>query len=97
MRIFKDSSLIEEIQDLDLGIVSAGESKQFIFYVYNDSLASLINLEFSTASSEIKIIEAPKELKYKESEKLVLEYNPEVTLKQGLHAELFVKAQELYK
>jgi hypothetical protein len=31
MRIFKDSSLIEEIQDLDLGIVSAGESKQFDF------------------------------------------------------------------
>jgi hypothetical protein len=97
MKIFKDNDLKNEIIDLDLGIVEAGTSEKFTFYVYNDQLPALINLEFIISSPEVKIISSPKELKYKESGELIIEYSPLVTLKQGLKTNIEISGFELYK
>ena len=47
MKIYKDETLIQEIGVLDLGIVPAGETKDFKFWVVNDTRAFLRELKFS--------------------------------------------------
>ena len=96
MRIFKDKELTQEIIELDLGIVEAGETKTFMFYVLNDSKANLHELKFSILHDEVKIIEAPKELSSYANDELTIEWNPSVTLKEGLKAQLRVEGKELW-
>ncbi len=61
IKIYIDKELTKEIEDktFDLGIVPAGEVKQFIFYVLNDSSAYLKNLKFTVLHQEVKVISAP--------------------------------------
>lgn len=96
MKIYTDKKLTNEIKVLDLGIVDAGDTKQFLFYVVNDSNAYLKDLEFSVEHSEVKVIKAPKELTSNQDEELVLEWKPSITLKAGLKAQLRVKGMELW-
>jgi len=96
MKIYTDEKLTQEISVLDLGIVPAGETKRFVFYLLNDSEATLRNLEFIVAHDEIKVIEAPKELLAKVSDELIIEWSPSVTLKEGLKARLHIKGIELW-
>lgn len=96
MRLFKDSQLQEEITTLDLGVVSAGDKKKFTFWVLNDSNAKLENIKFQVSHKEVFILEAPTELSKKESSKLVVEWEPSVTVKQGLQTLLKISASELW-
>ena len=96
MKLYKDSDLQEEIVSLDLGIVTAGETKKYTYYVYNDTNAKLENIKFQVSHKEVFILEAPKELGSKESAKLVVEWEPSVTVKQGLKTLLKVQASELW-
>jgi len=96
MKLFKDPALTEPIQNLDLGIVAAGETAEFTFYVYNDTLAEVKELVFKVENSEVKIIRAPKELKAKKSDELVISWSPSVTLKQGLSTRLGITGIELW-
>lgn len=97
MKIYTDINLTEEITDvLSLGTVQAGESKTFTFYVVNNSMALLQNLEFSIDHQEIKIVNFPESLSAQARDKFTVEWNPTVTLKEGLHAPLRIKCEELW-
>ena len=96
MKIFTDKKLQNEISELDLGIVEAGEVETFTFYVLNDSDAYLRELVFSVEHQEVEIIKAPKELGMKKSNELVIEWKPKITLKEGLKTILHIKGIELW-
>lgn len=98
IKIYKDKSLTEEIEDntFEFGILLAGESKQYTFWVVNSSEAYLKSLEFIVDHNEIKIIKSPKELSSQGVEELILEWSPSVTLKEGLKAILRIKGIELW-
>ena len=96
MKIYKDSTLKAEITTLDFGIVLAGESKQYEFYILNDSEAILQSLSFKISHPEIKILETPKELSRKEVGKIIIEWSPTITLKESLKAKLEIDGFELY-
>lgn len=96
MRIFRDKELLEEVKVLDLGIVPAGETERFTFWVSNDSNASLRNLEFVVEHAEVEVSEAPKELSPQAVDELKLVWTPSITLKEGLRAQLKVTGIELW-
>ena len=96
MKIYKDSALSIEIELLDLGIVQAGDSKEYEFYIYNETVAELVDLSFSIDSKEVEILSYPKTLKSKEKSELKLKYSPSINLKQGLKVILKFKGAEVY-
>jgi len=98
IRIYIDKELTKEIQEetFDFGIVPAGEVKEFNFWVLNDSRANLRILNFIIDHPEVEVVKAPTELKPKEIGKLILEWSPSVTLKQGLRATLKISGIELW-
>lgn len=96
MKIFKDQELKNEIIELDLGILEAGESKKYIYYIWNDSKAQLLNLVFFVDNQEVKIVKYPEKLEINESSILVIEWKPSITLKEGLKANLSMKGKELW-
>ena len=59
MKIFADPELKKELKILDLGIVQAGDSKDYTFYVHNDFVADLKELKFTNNNEEIKILSNP--------------------------------------
>jgi len=96
MKIYKDKDLMEEITVLDLGIVNAGETEKFTFWIKNDSNAFLRQLEFSIEHDEVEIISAPTQLSAQAVDELVVEWSPSITLKEGLKAQLRVRGEELW-
>ncbi len=98
MKIYADKNLTQEIENdtLDFGIVPAGEQKQFIFYILNDSSAYLKELEFIIEHSELEILKSPQELTAQTVGELIIEWKASVTLKEGLKAVLHVKGKELW-
>jgi hypothetical protein len=97
MKIYKDKELKNEITTLDFGIVLAGETKQYEFYLLNDSEAILQSLSFKISHPEIKILETPKDLSRQETGKIVIEWAPTITLKAPLKAKLEIDGYELYR
>ena len=86
MRIFTDRNLTQEIQleDIHLGIVPAGETKKYSFWLLNNTNAVYRLLEFTCEHEEIEIIRAPKEIFPQASEELVIQWNCSVTLEEPL-------------
>lgn len=97
MKIFKDPDLKEEVKILDLGIVPAGESKEFTYYLLNDISALLVELKFQVEHEEVEIIKSPTKMEYLAKSELVLKWSPSVTVKQGLKTSLKVCGKELYR
>ena len=98
IKIFKDKQLKEDVtEELNLGIVEAGESKEFTFYAKNDYKADLINLNFSIEHKEVKILEAPKTLQADEVGELKIKWTPSVTLEEGLKTKINIKGAALWK
>lgn len=96
MKIFTDKTLVDEIKVLDLGIVTAGETKEFTFFVQNELDAFIQDLKFNTENPEVKIIEAPLMMESKAIKPLVLSWTPSVTLRQGLKTQLSIVGTELW-
>jgi hypothetical protein len=96
MKIYKDKDLMQQVEEIDLGIVPAGETKRFTFYVRNDSLAFLRNLRFMVEHAEVKVIESPEELAPQTDDTIILEWSPSITLKEGLKTMLRVQGIELW-
>jgi hypothetical protein len=94
MKLFKDKDLTVEVSVLDLGILEAGQTQQYTFWVYNDTKAYLKELEFTIEHKEIKLIEAPKELESHGIGELRFSWSPAVTLREGLKAPLKIRAKE---
>jgi hypothetical protein len=97
MKIFTDVACLTEVSTLDLGIVPAGEVKQFEFYVKNPTKAYLRELQFSTSHNEIAILTAPKDLNPEQSGRLLVEWSPSVTLKEGLKTQLLINGKEIWQ
>jgi len=96
MKIYKDFSKTEEVKDvIDLGVVEVGLSKEFIFYVLNDSEWELVDLVFSLDNKEVKIVSAPKTLKSNEVDKLILNYTPDVTIEKKLYVGINIEGVKL--
>jgi hypothetical protein len=97
MKIYKDKNLTQELVEiLDFGILEAGNTKQFTFYILNDTNAHLKELEFTIEHKELKILEYPQDLTAQTVGKLIIEWNPSITLKEGLKANLRVSGKELW-
>lgn len=96
MRYYQDEALIQEIPVIKLGIVQAGESKEFTFWVYNDSRGHLRKVEFSINHPEVTIIKAPTKLNSQGKDKLVIQWKPLITLKEKLSVTIVVNADELF-
>jgi hypothetical protein len=96
MKIYKDKQLQVEVQELDLGILEAGESKIYTFYVYNDTEAELTVLAFAVPHKEVAIIEAPKNMLKLSSAELTIKWSPSITLREGLKTSLQISGTELW-
>lgn len=98
MKIYKDKNLTKELEGniFDLGIVPAGESKEYNFWVLNESPSHLIDLKFIVEHDEVKILKYPKELHSNSVGELVIKWSPSVTLKQGLETKVRVTGKELW-
>jgi len=96
MKIYSDFAKTKEIKgDLDLGVVQAGETKDIIFYVLNDSEATLVDLIFSADNKEVKIISAPKILLSGQTDKLVINYTPDISIEKKLNVSLNIEGTKL--
>ena len=94
MKILQENKPVEI---LDLGIVSAGESKQFEFQVNNDGRGYLKELVFRIDHPEIKIVEAPTLLDPNETKKLIIEWSPSIDLEEGLKVKLDIEGKRIIK
>ena len=91
-KIYKDKELQNEVESpLDLGKVKIGDTKQFIYYLYNSCLHPYEEIELSINREEVKIISAPQSLKEKASAEVILEWKPLVSTKLKVKPVLEVK------
>lgn len=97
MKIFKDSGLVNEVTVLDLGIVQAGDGKEYLFYVFNESKADLRDLRFRVDHPEVSVLEFPANLGSQKSSRLKLKWEASVTLKEALKTQLKVNGFELWQ
>lgn len=98
MKIFKDQELKHEVEEeLDLGIVDAGKSKTYEYYIVNETDNDLVDLTVSTVSNELEVIQHPTQIKAHESVKISLKWTPLITIKKGLKTSLMFKASEIVK
>ena len=98
MKIYKNSSLTEEIvSELDLGIVDAGKSQIYEYYIMNELSNDLVDLTVTTVSNEVKILKYPTQLKARGSAPITLEWSPSMTIKKGLKTTLLFRASEIVK
>lgn len=96
IRVYKDRELKNEITTLDFGIVDAGTKKEFKFFLYNDSLAELMNLKFDIKHPEIKILKMPSAIHKDSVAEFTIEWEPSITLKEGLKIQLTISGEELW-
>lgn len=88
-----------EIIELEFGSLDAGEIKDYIFYIENNSDSKLIDINVSLdidrnnvskidllnkVVKELEIIETPKELKIGELGKLIIRWNSSISVRKGL-------------
>jgi len=84
-------------ESVDLGVVEAGKSKEFEYFLYNDDADEVTEITVEFKSSEIEVLVVPKTLGAKGKEVLKIKWSPSLTVKKGLKSEFKIKATELYK
>jgi len=97
MKIYADKELTKEVADLDFGIVLAGETKTLELYLFNDTVADVVELNPSVDNKEVAVLSFSKEIKSKQSAPIVFSWTPELTMKKGLKTSLNLKFFELYE
>ena len=97
MKVYSDVDCTKEAKTLDFGIVLAGDTKKVEYYLYNDTVADIVELEPSIENSEVTIISYPKEMKSHGRASIIVSWAPAITLKQGLKTQLNLKFFELYE
>ena len=94
--IFEDEKLTKPIETpIDLGKVKAGETKEFIFYVFNSNVNPFEELEFSVDHKEVEVLLSPTEMAEKSSAKIILKWKPSVNIKRGLKTTLKIEGYEV--
>lgn len=84
------------VKTLNLGIVEAGTSKEFRYFVYNDTEAELIDIEVFIDHKEIIILRHPKRIFAGEKAELKIKWSPSLTLKKGLKTSIQINGSEIY-
>ena len=74
----------QELKELNLGIVNAGETKEFSYYLVNDSEADVTDIEIKIDHPEVVIIKTPKELRPQDRDEFTIKWSPPQQPKQGL-------------
>ena len=87
----------KEITTLDFGIVEAGQSKIFEYFLYNNSGAEVSNIKVEIINKEVEILGYLKELHPLEKGLLRIRWSPSIKLKQGLKSLIKISGTELYK
>lgn len=96
MKLYKDKELTQIVESLDLGVLEAGKTKQYVYFIYNDTPAELTKIKIEVSHKEVKIVNPIEYLKPNGIGSLVLEWSPSITLKEGLKTELNISASEIY-
>ena len=89
LKYYSDPDLKIQIKPLYLGKLKAGEKKQYTFYVYNDNIYPIEEIKFSFDNKNLKILEAPTEMKEKEKAKIIIERFAPLSIKQTGSAKLY--------
>lgn len=96
MKIYSDIELKNEITELDLGIVNAGESKEFIYYIHNEGIGNDIDLKFTVMDKDVSVVSQPNSIASEETKELVIKWSPSLTIKEGLTALLKIDGKTLW-
>jgi len=91
----KQENIIENT--IDLGIVEAGKSKEYVFYLYNDMADEVIDIKLDLENPEVEVVKIPSDLGVKGKDELKIKWSPSLTTKKGLKVSFKIKATELYK
>ena len=86
----------KEIEVLDLGIVEAGKEKDFLFYLYNNENAKVIDIKIEIKNPEVSILSSPETIEPKSKESFKIKWSPNLIVKKGLKEKVIIKAKELY-
>ena len=86
----------EILTDLDLGIVDAGDTKEYSYIFYNDTEAELVNIEVKILDKEVTILSSPKNLNPYEKAEFKIKWSPSLEIKKGLKTSIEINAQEIY-
>lgn len=99
IKIFKDEALTNQVIDevIDLGIVKAGETKRFTFWLLNDTKAEIRELKIDINHDEIKVLDVPKHIEPNSYSSFVIEWSPSITVEEGLRTPVRITAIRLYK
>ena len=87
------------VENLNLGIVSVGKSKEYQYWLLNDSGTLVKDIEISIesdAGKELKILDSPETLSDKQKGSLRLKWSPDMKIRGGLRAKISIKAVELW-
>ena len=86
----------QEVEILDLGMVEAGDTKDYQYILYNNKSIDVIEIKVEISHKEVEVLDFPKELKGKESKTIKLSWSPSVTIKRGLKTLIKISGKELY-
>ena len=86
-----------EITEVNLGIVKAGETEQYSYILYNDSPREVIDIQVEVVDDEVTVTEAPEKMAPDSKKELKLSWSPSLTVKKGLKSLIKVTASELYE
>lgn len=97
IRIFVDKELtIDTNGIIDLGTIEAGEVRDYLFYVLNESRGTISNLMFEVKHPEVEVVEYPMELTSKSVGELRLRWTSTVQVEQPQQARLEITGKNLY-
>lgn len=100
MRILdKEGKVLKD--KIDLGIVPVGESKEYEFFIENDTEYRVVEIkvEFDNSGNEIIILKQPYELSAKQKDILRIKWTAGVSVKKGLNSRkvrIIVSGTELW-
>ena len=86
----------KDTQDLELGIVEVGSSKEYEYVLFNDTEAEAVDIEVSINNKEIKIVESPKKMPPMSKSKLKIKWSPTLEVKKASKTKIQIDVTELY-
>jgi hypothetical protein len=110
VKIFREQDLKDEVENktIDLGIVDVGDSKEFEYWILNDTKDELKFLKYvlkkidretgivtNEISEEAMVEEAPTEMLPHDSSLLIIRYTPEISIDQGLRVQLHITGKRI--
>ena len=87
----------KEVDELDLGIVEVGTTKEYQYMLHNDVDAELVDIDITINNKEIVITDYPKTLKALSSGMVSFKWTPSLKIAKGNKTTFSLKASELYK